>query len=322
MTTLSLVFPPWIRPEIVPGLPFRWYGLMYVLAFAVTWFLFRRQIRQEGAMIGDDDIASYFLWAILGVLIGGRLVGTLVYDTAGFYLRRPWLIFWPFQNGKLVGLAGMSYHGGLIGAVLACIGYTTKKRFETLRWGDWLVAGIPWGYTFGRLGNFINGELWGRVTVRPWGMIFPGAPALPLSDPSVAAAAQTLGMDTTGLAFINLPRHPSQLYEALFEGVLNGILVWFLFRRIKRERGKYHGYVVAWYLIGYAVARILVEYVREPDPEHLFVLGRSAISPSPYFFEGFRYITTGQIFSFAMIAAGVLLHILAARRAKKSVTAP
>ena len=128
---LYIHFPEWLSPEIIQGFPVRWYGLMYLFAFATGYFIFRLQVKQEELDYSDDDISNLFFWLILGLILGARIFSTLVYDTSGIYWKKPWLIFWPFAGGRFVGLQGMSYHGGLIGAVLAGILYCRKyhKRF-------------------------------------------------------------------------------------------------------------------------------------------------------------------------------------------------
>jgi len=213
-----LQFPSWIRPEIIPGLPFHWYGMMYLVSFLVTYLLFKYQVKHEGIEISDDDGVNIFFWAILGLLVGARIFATLVYDPSGYYLRKPWRIFWPFdENMNLVGLQGMSYHGGLIGVIIAGFTYCRIKKFDFLQVADIVVAGIPLGYTFGRLGNFINGELWGRVTTSGIGMMFPHAPAFSTRFEWVRDIADQLGISYAAGEMIRLPRHPSQLYEAFFE---------------------------------------------------------------------------------------------------------
>jgi len=219
---LYLTFPDWIKPEIISGLPIRWYGLMYVVAFALTYWLFTVQVKRSGQTIASETISNFFFSGLAGMLIGARIFATLVYDTSGRYWERPWLIFWPFDDaGQFTGFAGMSFHGGLIGVITGVVIYARVKKLNLLEWGDWVVAAFPLGYTFGRLGNFINSELWGRATLAPWGMVFPNGEPLPVATPWVKEA-----VDQTGVAVVNgmanLPRHPSQLYEAFGEGSSSG----------------------------------------------------------------------------------------------------
>jgi phosphatidylglycerol---prolipoprotein diacylglyceryl transferase len=303
MMLLYSDFPAWLTPEIIPGLPLRWYGLMYILAFGLTYLLFIRQIKPAKLSLSRDDTASLFLWTIFGLLIGARVFAALVYDPSGYYLRRPWLIFWPFRNGQFVGLQGMSYHGGVIGAVVGGYLFCRKNRLNFLQIADMVTAGIPLGYTFGRLGNFINGELWGRVTTKPWGIVFPYAPRFSTALPWVQETAAEIGMPIEGLAAVNLPRHPSQLYEALLEGVVLWLILWFIIRR----RKTFHGYIISFYLIGYSAARFLIEYLREPDYELGFILalGRES-EPTALFLSPWNF-SMGQLLSLLMLLGGVLL---------------
>ena len=171
---LAIPFPTWIKPEIIPGFPLlRWYGMMYLVAFAITYLLFRVQVRERGLQVDKDEVANLFFWCIVGLIVGARLAAVTIYDADGYYARHPLQVIWPFSrvNGRTVftGIQGMSYHGGLVGVVVAFVVYTRVRRIDTLEWGDMLVTAIPFGYFFGRLGNFINGELYGRVTSAPVG---------------------------------------------------------------------------------------------------------------------------------------------------------
>ena len=299
--TAFILYPTWLRPEIIPGLPVRWYGLMYIFAFATAFFLTRYQVKQKQLDMTDDDLSNLIFYAILGLLIGARIFSALVYDTTGMYLRKPWLIFWPFDsNMRLVGLQGMSYHGGVIGATVAIIIYCRVKKLSIREYGDIIVTAVPLGYTFGRLGNFFNAELYGRVTDSPIGMIFPTARRFPLSVDWVQRMADRLGIAGVN-GMVNLPRHPSQLYEALFEGIVLWLVMWFVFR--KRDLIK--GSMIGIYLIGYGAARFFIEYFREPDTDLGFVLPLGG-GGETYQVDSLLNITTGQILCFLMISAGVL----------------
>ena len=191
---LAVNFPAWLKPEIIPGLPFRWYGLMYLVAFAVAWLLFMRQVKGRSLKLDEDTLSGLFFWTILGLLIGARVFATIVYDTSGIYLKKPWLVFWPFDGSRFTGLQGMSYHGGAIGATAAIILYCRSRRLSFREIGDLMAASIPFAYTFGRLGNFINGELYGRVTSSGIGMIFPNAQRLSAKEPWVRGIAEAAGI--------------------------------------------------------------------------------------------------------------------------------
>jgi phosphatidylglycerol:prolipoprotein diacylglycerol transferase len=319
---LYIPYPDWLKPEIIPGFPFRWYGLMYLFAFTTAYLLVKRQVREEKLQVRDEDITNLFFWTILGLLLGGRILATLVYDTSGRYWRNPLLIFWPFdEKFRFVGLQGMSYHGGLLGAVLAIVIYCKRKKFSILEWGDRIVAAVPLGYTFGRLGNFINGELYGRITSVPWGMLFPHAEKVPLRDPRVLDIAQKTGIDlsqalSNANSFVNLPRHPSQLYEAFFEGIFLWLILWVFLRK----RKPFPGFLISSYLIGYGAVRFILEYYRQPDAELGFVVRLSSVENPPYLLLTPWNFTTGQVFCFFMILAGAMtLGIFHRRHLKKSI---
>lgn len=298
-------FPQWLKPEIISGLPVRWYGLMYLIAFSIAYLLMMRQIK-KGSDINfeEDDVLNCFFWGIIGLLIGARILATTVYDPSHYYLTRPWLIFWPFRGGQFTGLQGMSYHGGVLGAVVATIIYSRIKKISWFQFVDIVAAGIPLGYTFGRLGNFINGELWGRVTTKPWGIVFPHAQKFPVSADWVRNIATGIQMKLPQTGFVNLPRHPSQLYEAMFEGVLLWLFLWF----VVRKRKKFHGAVMSFYLIGYGVVRFFIEYLREPDRDLGFVLQFGSPGETTALFSSFLNFSTGQILCSLMIIGGVLLY--------------
>lgn len=300
-----LQFPKWLKPEIIPGLPLRWYGLMYLVAFLIAYLLFRWQIKDRQLDIKQDDVLSFFFWGIIGLLIGARLFATLFFDPTRLYLQKPWLIFWPFSDGRFVGFQGMNYYGGLVGAVVALIIYCRIKKINLMDWGDMLLTGVPLGYTFGRLGNFINGELFGRVTTASWGIVFPHARRFPVTDGWVQQTAEKIGMELPESGFVNLPRHPTQLYEGFFEGIVLWAVMWFIFRK----RKKFPGQLVGIYIIGYGVIRFVIDYFRMPISRGDFLLRLSPIENPPYLLlTPFNFITS-QLYSFLMIVGGVLFII-------------
>ena len=303
---LAVNFPSWLKPEIIPNLPFRWYGLMYLVAFGITWLLYRKQVRERNFPMNDDDLSGLFFWSILALVAGARIFATLVYDTNPMYRRSPWLIFWPFQDGQFTGLLGMSYHGGVIGALLAIAIFSARHHYDFREIGDMLSASIPLGYTFGRLGNFINAELYGRITASPFGMIFPGA-QLPVREPWVREAAEKLGYNTAA-NYVNLPRHPSQLYEAFFEGIILWLIIWSV-----RNKKPFKGFLMGIYLIGYGFFRFFIEYFREPDAGlgYRITLVKTEIPPA--IFSSLFNFTTGQVFCFVMIVLGLAWLIIASR---------
>lgn len=260
--------PERIDPVILQFGSFKlqYYGLMYVVAFAVTYLLVSRRLKREArfAPLARQQIADLLTYAVLGLMIGARLGYVLFYNFA-YYAAHPLEIFLPFDfsNGvRFTGISGMSFHGGLLGALAAGFLYARRQGLDLRELLDLFLPAIPLGYTFGRLGNFINGELYGRVTAAPIGMRFPLAP-----DASL--------------------RHPSQLYEAFFEGVFLFAVLWGL-RRVKAPPGA----MLAFYLVGYGAVRFFIEFFREPDAH----LGLVALG-----------LSMGQVLCAAMIAAGALL---------------
>lgn len=256
--------PEHINPDIIHFGQFqiRYYGLMYVVAFTIVYLLAAYRIKSEHLDFSKDDIQDCFVWIILGLMIGAR-IGYVIFYNAGYYLANPLEIFLPFNFSggfHFTGLAGMSYHGGLIGVVTAATLFCVKKKMNFWRLADLLIPAIPLGYTFGRIGNFINGELYGRVTSISWGMYFP-------LDPS------------------NHLRHPSQLYEAFFEGILLFIILWSI-----RKKNTFKGFFLSAYLIGYGFIRFFIEFTREPDSQLGFIAGP---------------LTMGQILCMTMILAGI-----------------
>jgi phosphatidylglycerol:prolipoprotein diacylglycerol transferase len=204
-----------------------WYGLMYLIGFALVWLLGRWRINHGKADFTLRDLEDIIFYCVLGVVIGGRL-GYVLFYKPGDYLANPLHIFYVWEGG-------MSFHGGLIGVITVLLIFARKRGRTLLEIGDFVAPLIPLGLAAGRLGNFINGELWGRPTTLPWGMVFP----------------QT----GDGVA-----RHPSQLYEMGLEGFALFALVWW-FARKPRPTGQ----ISAVFLMGYGVFRFMVEFTREPD---------------------------------------------------------
>jgi phosphatidylglycerol:prolipoprotein diacylglycerol transferase len=250
----------------------QYYGLMYLVAFAITFFLVLYRLKREKRFeFTTDQIKDIATYLILGLIVGARLGYVLFYNFS-YYIKHPLEIIIPFSfsNGiTFTGISGMSYHGGLIGAAFATWVYVYKTKLDWWSGVDLFVPVIPLGYTFGRLGNFINGELFGRLTTSPIGMYFPMAPAGEL-------------------------RHPSQLYEAFFEGIFLFVILWSI-RKIKLPNGA----MLALYLIGYGVVRFFIEYFREPDAHLGFI---------------FLSFSMGQILCSLMIGAGILLYFYLWRR--------
>ena len=310
MYLLSVNFPSWLKPEIIPGLPARWYGLMYVFAFATAFILYRKQIKERNFPMTEDGLYSMFGWGILGLILGARLFSTLIYYGDNTYWLKPWLIFWPFdERGKFTGLMGMSYHGGAFCGCLAVIIYAKVKRLCFRELGDMFAASVPLGYTFGRLGNFINAELYGRVTTGPFGIVFPDQSTELFSTnvPWVREVIEKTGAVVKG-GYVNLPRHPSQLYEMFFEGIVLWAIIWFF-----RNRKPFKGFLVGLYFLGYGLFRFFIEYFREPDAHlgYRIEFVKSTL-PIAYAHPMFSF-STGQILCFLMIVFGIVWIIVCSR---------
>lgn len=217
-------------------LQIRWYGLAYLAAFVVGGFVMWTRIRHWEIRIPAEDLLMVVCITAIGIIFGARLGYCLFYGN-GYYAAHPAEIF-AFSEG------GMSFHGGLIGAVIAGFIACKAMRLSFITMADLAAIVAPIGLFFGRIANFINGELWGKVTTLPWGIVFPGAGTL--------------------------PRHPSQLYEAALEGLLIFIILFALSHKVPaRPKGTFIG----WFLLLYGVFRILVEFVRVPDTQLGYIAG-------------------------------------------------
>lgn len=227
-----------------------WYGLMYLLGFIAAWYLGSYRARQPGAILTEQQVSDLLFYGMLGVIIGGR-TGYVLFYNFGQFLDDP---LWLFA----VWTGGMSFHGGLLGVVVAIAYLSWKIQKPLLSVGDATAPIVPLGLLFGRVGNFINGELWGRTTDVPWGVVFePGGVA----------------------------RHPSQLYEALLEGLVLFLVIWW-FSAKPRPKGA----VAGLFILLYGLFRFLVEFFREPDAH----IG----------FDLFDWVTRGQLLSLPMIMIG------------------
>jgi len=227
-----LTFPQ-IDPVIfsIGPLQVRWYGLMYVLGFAASLLLVRYQIKK----FGFKELAVHFenlnLVLIISLVLGGRFGYVLFYNLP-YYLNHPAEIMATWQGG-------MSFHGGMLGLIIGAVIFCRIKKLDFWRTADFYVVTIPIGLGLGRIGNFINGELYGRVTDKPWGMVFPGGGPL--------------------------PRHPSQLYESFLEGLILFLVLWIFKEKQQPPSSWPSGFMVALFFIFYGVFRFGVEFFREPD---------------------------------------------------------
>lgn len=261
----------WAYPVIDPvalrlgPLAVRWYGLAYLACFLFAWWLLTRYNRRWRLGLSPDDEAFVMLTAVFGVILGGRL-GYVAFYGAGVYWREPLRILQLWDGG-------MSFHGGLAGILLAGVFVSRRLRVPYLTLCDIGAIAAPLGFGLGRLANFVNDELWGRVSGVPWAMVFPnGGP---------------------------LPRHPSQLYEALLEG---GVLLAVMLVLSRRDRPR--GELTGWILTLYALFRIFVEFFREPDVQIGFLTGG---------------VTMGQLLSLPVLAGGAWLLVRARKRARQKV---
>jgi phosphatidylglycerol:prolipoprotein diacylglycerol transferase len=260
---------PRISPTLIEFGPLqvRWYALMYIVGFQVGMWLVRRRARRGLFTLPEDHADALAFYLFVGMLIGARLFYATVYQPE-IWSRGPFEIF-------AVWRGGLSFHGAVLGMAVACIAFARRRDVPFLMVADTFAIVAPPGLFFGRIGNFINAELYGRATDVPWAMRFP-------TDPQ------------------RLLRHPSQLYEALFEGLLLGMALWAL-QRTALARGSYRfGLIAGAFLLLYGIGRFAIEYTREPDAQLGLVLG-------PF--------SMGQVLCLAMMAAGIIWLSVIRRRA-------
>lgn len=214
------------------GLRVHWYGIMYVLALLVALYMAYFFVKRDKLKFSKDLLDNYFIWLEVGVILGARLGYIFIYsDDQSYFLLHPWQIFNPFRNGEFVGISGMSYHGAVIGFVIATILFCKRHKQSIWALLDLCALSIPLGYVFGRIGNFLNQELFGRATDLPWGIAVNG-----------------------------VLRHPSQLYEAFLEGLVVFFILYF-YRKFK----KFDGELITLYAVLYTIMRFVGEFFREPD---------------------------------------------------------
>jgi len=270
MPLFAIPFPA-IDPVAVAIGPFvvRWYALAYIVGLLLGWRYCLVLADRPPRLVERRDIDDFLVWATLGVVFGGR-IGYVLFYQPGYYLQHPIEALYLWHGG-------MSFHGGALGVTLAILLFTRARRLPVLAFSDVIAEAIPIGLFFGRIANFINGELFGRETDIPWAMVFPnGGP---------------------------VPRHPSQLYEAVCEGLLLFLLLLLAEHRGARRRP---GIVTGLFLIGYAVARMSGELFRQPDAQLGFLVFGT---------------TMGQVLSILVLIAGFIL-IWWARRQPASTAAP
>jgi phosphatidylglycerol---prolipoprotein diacylglyceryl transferase len=262
-----LLFPGFDPVLIQVGpLAIRWYALAYITALVVGWRLVRRLATRSPAVATPLQVDDFLTWATLGVVIGGRL-GYVLFYQPGRFLAHPLEIL-------QVWTGGMSFHGGMLGVAVAIAWYCRREHIPILGFADRISVVAPMGLGLGRIANFINGELWGREAPDwlPWAMIFPGGGPV--------------------------PRHPSQIYQALMEGLILFIITWTLSRR-ESVRARF-GMITGVFLAGYAIARSVGELFRQPDAFLGFLIAGA---------------TMGQLLSVPMLVAGIFLIVRSRRTA-------
>jgi phosphatidylglycerol:prolipoprotein diacylglycerol transferase len=294
----ALIPFPNISPEIfsIPLFEFefalRWYALAYIAGILIGWRISVMTVKaarlwlNEQPVMTPAQIEDLLTWMILGVILGGRLGYVLFYQPA-YYFQNPHEILFIWQGG-------MAFHGGLLGVIVAGLIFTTRYKIPKLSAADVMALGVPPGILLGRLANFINAELWGRPTDLPWGVAFPTNTAQYCPD-------------VIGLC----ARHPSQLYEALLEGlILGAVLLWLAWRR---DAYKTPGLIAGTFFAGYGIARFIVEFVRQPDAQ--FVSDGNLLGLA--FEIGGYGLTMGQFLSIPMILIGAYM----IRQARRGMTA-
>ena len=218
--------------------PIHWYGIMYVLALLVALLFAEYIVKKDNFPISKKELEIYFVYVEIGVILGARLGYVIFYDThTYYYLTHPWQIFNPFMDGVFVGIRGMSYHGALIGFLIGTFLYSKRYKKDFWLLMDLVAISAPLGYIFGRIGNFLNQELIGRVTDVSWGIYVNG-----------------------------VLRHPSQLYEAFLEGFLTFLII-FLYRKRKH----FNGELILLYGFLYGIFRFIAEFFRAPDIQLGFI---------------------------------------------------
>ncbi len=247
-----------------------WYGLMYMLALLGALYAAKYFVKKDALGFSNQTLESYFIWIEIGIVLGARIGYILFYDPhLDYYLAHPWQMFNPFMDGTFVGIRGMSYHGAIVGFLLGTWFFYLKYKVNIWRLLDLVALSVPVGYIFGRIGNFLNQELFGRVTDVPWGIYVDG-----------------------------VLRHPSQLYEALLEG-----LAVFLLLYMYRSSKKFDGELIALYGLFYSLARFTAEFWREPDFQIGFVYG--------------GWMSKGQALSLVMALASLVLYGVIKGRMKR-----
>ncbi|WP_343182934.1 prolipoprotein diacylglyceryl transferase [Buchnera aphidicola (Neophyllaphis podocarpi)] len=259
---------------LIKNIPINWYGLMYIFIFLIYTIHGAKKSKIPNFFLTKKEIENLLFYGFLGMLVGGR-IGYIILYNIKFFIINPIYIL-------KIWMGGMSFHGGLIGTAIALLffSYRIKKNFFCI--SDFIIPLVPLGITLGRLGNFINGELWGRISVNNnFSILFHNSKYADLKETIIHPQYKV---------FINkfgtIPRHPSQLYELLLEGI-----ILFLLLNTVNKKNKKPGYISSLFLIFYGILRFICEYFREPDYQIKFII---------------NYFTIGQILSFPMIILGIV----------------
>lgn len=271
----------------------RWYALAYIVGIIIGYRIVLRAVRtprlwlDETAPTTADLLEAFLTWAIIGIILGGRLGFVMFYQPA-YYLQNPAEILQVWHGG-------MSFHGGFLGVVVAGLIFCRKHSIKMLSFGDLMAMAAPLGLFLGRLANFNSAELWGRPSTLPWAVIFPG----------------TSAQDCAGVIGV-CARHPSQLYEAILEGLILGAIILYLAWR--RDWLKKPGQLMGLFIMGYGISRFIVEIFRQADAQFI-----TLTNPMGYVMQFGEFgLTKGQQLSLPMIAIGLTFIILARRRSKLS----
>jgi len=281
MPLLAIPFPftdpnaPFVFPPFAVGpltIAIRWYAIAYIAGLLIGWRYCLYLADRPPRRVARSDVDDFLVWATLGVVLGGR-IGYVLFYQPGYYSSHPLEALYLWHGG-------MSFHGGALGVTTAILLFTRARKIPIFAFSDIICAAIPIGLFFGRIANFINGELYGRATSVPWAMIFP-------TDP------------------LRTPRHPSQLYEAICEGLILFLVLMWLERRAVRGGWYRQGLLAGGFLVGYGFLRYLIEFTRQPDAQLGFVAG-------PF--------SMGQILSSLMIVIG--LFVIAGVYRRQSPEAP